>query len=360
MNAALTLSGLLAVWQPVPADSVQKQVGLQAHTGFIIPHAPDLRSIAQTQPVGVELTYSRTSLHRAAYERCNCFARVGAYVNYVGFNNPLELGRAVGAGGYFEPLIRYRKPLYFSLRVTAGLAYLTRVYEARTNPRNTFFSSPLSGMLALSASVHHRLSDPLQLSATAGYNHISNGGIRQPNRGMNFPTLALGWAYRFNPTPFPNPERWSAPAPGRRFVGRVMSFGSVRVLPQTTAAPERAGWVWGLTVTAGYRASRFHAFTGGLDYVDDGYLRGQLRRDGRMDSHRQLGLLSGYELRLGRYVFATHAGWNVVQPASLLNGRLFQRYQLLYTLRKRYWLGVGLRARLNVAEGFDGRIGVEL
>ncbi|SOD99604.1 acyloxyacyl hydrolase [Spirosoma fluviale] len=358
MNLLILLSGLWPVIQPPIGDSVRQQIGVQAYTGFIIPHAPDLKAISQTRPVGAELTYSRTTFNRAAYERCNCFARTGAYVNYVAFNNPAELGRTVGLGGYFEPLIRHRKPLYFSLRATAGLAYITRVYDAESNPGNTFFGSPLSGMLALSVNAHHRLTQHIHASLTASYNHISNGGIRQPNRGMNFPTLGLGLVYITNPAPLPNPAYWPKPTVNNRFTKRVMAFGSVRTLPQTDILPETVGWLWGFSATAGYRISRFHAFTGGLEFVDDGYIREQLRRENKLTNHRQLGLLGGYELWLGRYTFTTHLGWNLVQPAALPDGRLFQRYQLLYTVRNHYLVGVGLRARLNVAEGFDLRMGV--
>lgn len=345
----------------VPADSVGQQVGVRAHGGFIIPHAPDLRAISQARPLGVELTYSRTTYSRLAYERCNCFARAGAYVNYISFGNVAELGCTVGLGGYFEPLIRYRQPLYGSLRATAGLAYLTRVYNAETNPRNTFFGTPLSGLLALSASAHYRFTNRLHLSATISYNHISNAGVRQPNRGMNFPTVGLGATYVANPAPFPNVNQWPRATLSKRFAGRLIGFGSVRTLPRSGSFPEQAAWLWGLTATAGYRISRFHAFTGGLETVNDGYVRQQRRRANETtDDHRQLNLLGGYELWLGRYAFATHLGWNVRQPTVLTGGRVFQRYQLLYTLRNRYLLGIGLKARLNVAEGFELRMGVQL
>ncbi len=349
--------GFLSAGQPMQSDSTPSQVGVSVHKGFIIPHAADLKAISQSRPVAIEMTYSKMPHNRAAYEQCNCFARVGVYANYFAFNNPIELGRTYGAGGYIEPLIRYRKPLYFSIRATGGLAYLTRIYDAQTNPRNTFFGSPVSGLLALSVGAHYRITTTLHLMATVRYNHISNGGIRQPNRGMNFPTAGFGVSYTAHPTPFPNPARWPRPNLTKRFTGRVTAFGSIRTLPPTTALPEQVGWLWGLTATGGYRVSRFHAFTGGIEFVDDGYIREQLRRESLAVAHRQLGLLAGYEAWLGRYRFATHAGWNLVQPDVWLGNRFFQRYQLLYTISNRYQIGVGLRAKLNVAEGLDLRLG---
>ncbi|RIV18961.1 acyloxyacyl hydrolase [Fibrisoma montanum] len=358
MKALLLLTWLGSAADPTEPDSVLRQIGVRTQTGFIIPHAADLKEISQSRPLGVELTYSRMAITQEAYDRCNCFARIGAYVNYVAFNNPAELGRTFGLGGYFEPLINYRKPLYFSVRATAGLAYLTRVYDADTNPRNTFFSHPISGLLALSFKTHLRLSSRLHAEVGADYNHISNGGTRQPNRGMNFPTVSAGVTYHPAQTAFPDPRNWSRPALARRFIKRVLAFGSIRTVPQTALFPERAEPLWGLTATAGYRVSRLSAFTGGLEFADDGYTREQLRRENRDVDHRRMALLGGYELWLGRYVFSTHLGYNAYQPSQSRSERVFQRYQLLYTLQDRWVLGVGLKAILNTAEGFDVRAGV--
>lgn len=357
MVLIMLLSGFLSTGPQMQVDSAPGQLGAQVHKGFIIPHAADLKAISQAKPVGVEVTYSRIPLSRAAYERCNCFARIGVYAHYFSFNNPTQLGRTYGVGGYIEPLIRYGQPLYFSIRATTGLSYLTRIYDAQTNPSNTFFGSPISGLLALSVGAHHRITNHLHLSATFRYNHISNGGIRQPNRGMNFPTAGLGVVYTAHPIRFPNPARWPRPVVTRQFTGRITAFGSIRTLPSTTTLPEQAGWLWGVTATAGYRATRFHAFTGGLEFVNDGYIREQLRRGNLTVAHRQLGLLGGYEGWLGRYRFCMHVGWNLLQPDVWLGNRFFQRYQLLYTIRDRYQIGIGLRAKLNVAEGLDLRLG---
>lgn len=354
MNAILLLGQLLMA----PADSVQEQIGVQVHTGFIIPHAPDLRELARSRPTGLELTYDRLVLRRRAYDNCHCFARVGAYASYFAYNNPAELGRTVGAGMFFEPLINAGKPVSFSVRATAGVTYLTRVFDAQTNPRNTFFGTPVNGLLALSARAHLRLNPHVQLTVGANYNHISNGGTRQPNRGMNFPTASAGLTYIPRPLSFPDTRPWTRPALTTRFMGRIMPFASIRTLPQTGTFPERATWLLGLTATAGYRLNRFHAVSGGMEFVSDGYVREQRRRTSQTPDRWQAALLGGYELWLGRYVFATHLGWNAYQPTGLSNGRVFQRYQLLYAAGPRLRLGIGLKAKLNVAEGFDIRAGV--
>ncbi len=358
MVSIWAITGLMAAVSGSPVDSVRKEIGVQIHTGFIIPHADDLVAISQSSPVGITAEYSRTNLRRSAFERCNCFARIGAYAHYIAFNNPAELGRTVGAGAFFEPLIRYGKPLSFSIRTTAGLAYLTRVFDPQTNPRNTFFGAALNGWLGLSAAAHVRVRRQLQVSVSANYNHISNGGSRQPNRGMNFPTVAVGMIYTAKPFPFPDPRSWSKPRLTKRLVVRLLPFASIRTLPKTDLFPEKATWLLGITATAGWRLNRFHTLSGGTELVHDGYIREQRRRDNRPPDGWQAALLGGYELWLGRYVFAAHLGWNAYQPDSILDGRVFQRYQLLYALSDRVRLGVGLKSKLQVAEGFDVRAGL--
>lgn len=358
MVSTWAVIGLLATVSGTPTDSVRKDVGVQIHTGFIIPHASDLKAISQSSPVGVMVEYSRINLQRSAFDRCNCFARIGTYAHYIAFNNPDELGRTVGAGAFFEPLIRYGKPLSFSIRTTAGLAYLTRVFDPQTNPRNTFFGAALNGWLGLSAAAHFRVSKHLRVSLSANYNHISNGGSRQPNRGMNFPTLAAGMIYTARPLLFPDPRSWSKPLLTKRSVVRLLSFASIRTLPQTDLFPEKAAWLIGITATAGWRLNRFHTLSGGTELVYDGYIREQRRRVNRSPDGWQAAVLGGYELWLGRYVFAAHLGWNAHQPDTILEGRVFQRYQLLYALNDRIQLGVGLKSKLQVAEGFDVRAGL--
>jgi hypothetical protein len=344
---------------PAPPDSMStiNRVGVLAQTGFIIPHSAELIPVSRSRPVGIELSYDRLARSRRAYESCQCLARVGGYINYLTFNNPVVLGQTVGAGAYFEPLLVRKPTTTISARSTFGVSYLTRVYDPVTNPINTFFSLPVSAWLGLGVQVGQQIGPHWGLNMAFNYNHISNGGTRQPNRGMNFPTVLVGLSYRPRPAPLPDTRGWSAALVRFRWVGSVLIGGSVRVLPQTDLFAEKAALVYTLTALGGYRLNRFHGLSVGAEYTDDGFVRGQLQRENSPQNPRQLGALIGYELRQGRYQFRAHIGINIVHPGEPFTQRIFQRYQLLYGWASGLTVGVSLKSQLAVAQGFDVRAG---
>lgn len=332
--------------------------GIQGHTGFILAHSAAIASLANSRPVGGELTLSRMRLTQKAYEACNCVARVGAYASFVDFGNPPVLGQQFGTGVFFEPLLAYGRRVQLSVRATVGVSYLTRVFDAHTNPDNLFFSMPLSFWLGLGLQTRTRLTNRWHLTLAANYNHISNGGTRQPNKGMNFPTLSVGLGYALKSGIIPRRNQWVRQPLTQRWTARALLVGTVRVLPQTDAFPEQTETVWGLMATGGYRLNRFHALTGGLEFTQDGFVRGQIRRDGRQTNAAQLAVLAGYELWQGRYSFTIHGGWNLLEPGDPYTEPFFQRYQLLYRISNRITAGVGLKAHAQVAQGFDARLGI--
>ncbi|NJO90852.1 MAG: acyloxyacyl hydrolase [Chloroflexia bacterium] len=95
--------------------------------------------------------------------------------------------------------MRFQKKLGFGIRSGVGISYLTTVYDEINNPDNQFFASHIAFLLLVEFKAKYKINKKLELTASFCYNHISNGGIKQPNYGMNFPTLTFGADYHFNP-----------------------------------------------------------------------------------------------------------------------------------------------------------------
>ncbi|MGA0556730.1 acyloxyacyl hydrolase [Larkinella sp. VNQ87] len=335
-----------------------RQLGLFVHQG--VSNSTQVVPVSDQLPAGIELVYSQVTMSRRAWASCQCFARVGGYLNYITFRNPVPLGRTTGAGLFFEPLINYRRSLYFSVRVLAGLTYLTRVYDPVTNPTNDHFSMPVSALIGAGLTAHYRLSPTWSLAFGAHYNHISNAGTRLPNQGMNIPTLALGAEYQLRRAAFPDARQWAPAALTRRWLTRALLMGSVRVLPETDKKPEMALPMVGVNWVGGYCFTRNHALTAGAEFVDDRYFKEQTYRWGYKDNDaRQVTLLAGYEFWQGQFMFAAHHGWNIIRPGKY-KPATYQRYNLLYRFRSGLSLGMSVKAYGENTKGFSLMAGYTL
>ncbi len=179
-------------------------IAIRGHYGFIIPHSKAVAEIANSNPWGIEADLSWQLMRERIWKYCYCYPRTGFSLNYFNFSFPEVLGHSVALYPYIEPYIRPQKKLSISFRFGMGPAWVTRIYDAETNPDNFFFSNHLSFIAMVNAAVNYRLSSRLTTRAAFNYNHISNGGIKQPNTGMNFPTLNAGFDYSLSEVCFPS------------------------------------------------------------------------------------------------------------------------------------------------------------
>jgi len=166
--------------------------GVKSHYGFIIAHSPELKPISQTNPYGIQLDYSWLKTSDQAWKTCFCYGRAGFSFAYYNYANPEVLGHSYNLIYFVEPYFTYRGPLKFSLRGSVGATYLNKKFDKETNPENLLFSTHFSFYLALSLNLNYHINNDYSINLSANYNHISNGGQKQPNKGMNFPTLSIG------------------------------------------------------------------------------------------------------------------------------------------------------------------------
>lgn len=80
--------------------------------------------------------------------------------------------------------------------------------------------------------------------------------------------------------------------------------------------------MFGVNLLAGYRFTKAHALSTGVELLNDGYMKEELRRGGSSARYQQATWLAGYELWQGRVAFTAHFGWNVVRPGPLSWGRV--------------------------------------
>ena len=329
-------------------------VGLKTHTGFIIPHSKEIIDVSTSRPYGFQLDVSRINRSQKAWNKCNCYSQVGLSAAYFNYRNTDVLGSSYNLIAYMEPLLSYHRRLNFRFRTGAGLTYLTDVYDGGSNPTNLFFSSSISGYLMVGFSAHYKILKNWNTNLGFHYNHISNGGLQQPNKGMNFPTVNAGIEYNLNPVDLrPRSVRASF---DRALHGYAGAFGNIRTVQSTDTEPTENKWQLGINGGIIKRFTTINAWMVGAELSYDGSIQEQGKRNGEGTSPILFSLLAGHQFSFGRFGFSQQMGHYTYRDYAFRT-EFFQRYALTYLIASKVSVGISLKSHAQEAEQMDMRAG---
>jgi hypothetical protein len=328
----------------VNGQHIRKTFEAEVQRGWILPHSEELEVFRGSVPTGIQLRYQRMGGTRKNWESCHCFHYLGLSLSIQDFGNSDELGQAISLSGNFEPILIRARRFEVSLGMGAGISYLTQVYDEQTNPRNTFFSAPVSFLLFVTPRFWYQASDRIMVNTSFSYQHISNGGQQKPNRGMNYPMVGVGVAYLMSSSEYPEFDNTSF-KPSWRFYGG-MGF--------TLSDAESEGRKPVINFDAGaYRhILPVIGLGGGVEWTLDQTI------DPGGGMRHVVGLYVANHFLFGRFDFSQHIAWYAERPSGYMRDKaIYQRYLLEMLVGEHLRVGAGLKAHGQVAELLEIRAG---
>ena len=324
-------------------------LGLRQHYGFIIIHSKDLRAIKNSYPIGTELNFNWYKIDQESWNLCNCYPKAGFLISFFDFNNRKILGYGYNLAGFVEAFFRAHKNTSFSFRTAAGLSIETNPYDTIYNPENFSYSVPVNIYSQLGLALHHKIKQKIRISLSVNYNHISNGGFKQPNKGINYPTISVGLDYMPKPIAFEyRPKQKYQGIKQRRYDISYFSF------PKKIIQYPEYFTVFGIGSGASQQVGRMSAITLDAEYVWDGSLKYKMRNS---DKNYQRGaLLLGHEFLMGRFIFNQKIGFYLYDQTKY-NDPVYQRYGINYYITKPIFIGVHIKAHRHVADFIEIRLG---
>jgi len=346
---------LLCIYTSLKAQVNPNFYGIKSYYGFIIAHSPELKPISQTNPFGVQLEYSWLKTNDKAWKTCFCYGRSGFSFAYFNYANPSVLGSSYNLIYFVEPYFTYKGPLKFSLRGSVGATYLDKIFDEETNPENLLFSSHLSFFLGLSLNLNYHLNKNYAINLSANYNHISNGGQKQPNKGMNFPMLSIGVDKVINYTPLKRKPQ-SLRSYDTSIDYYLGSFASLRSSDREAEASNHLliGFMGGLLKPV----SAINGFNAGVELWYDYSDREIAKQRGVDDSAFSSAITAGHHFSIGNFYFLQQFGVYLTRPKNIQGNWLYQRYSFWYSIgaSKRWTIGASLIAYAQIADHMDGRL----
>lgn len=340
------------------SDSMRRpslfSIGIGLQKGFIFAHSPEVENTKGARPAGIELILSWQRTDKSAWDLCNCFPRKGLLLGFYDFDSDV-LGKGIVGAFFLEPVYRISRKTFFSFRAASGFAYLSNPFDSVGNPTNRSYSTDISGYLLLSGGAWVKLHERLWTNITLNYQHTSNGGFRQPNKGINWPTAGVAFHYYSKPSIYYQGSRstekfWE----GKSIRWDAGLFGIAKRELDKTGNSKRLP-LFGLHFQGSKQIGRIHAITGGAEFFTDRALKMKMERDSITGSPTRAGLLAGHEFILGKFLFSQRLGIYLYHNTPYFT-RLFHRWGVQYHMKNNFGVGFHLNAHKHVAEFVDLRI----
>ena len=332
-------------------------LGARYNYGFIIVHTQAIEKAAESNPHGVQVDLSWHFNSEKAYSYCNCLPRLGLSAYYWDYKNDEILGEAIAIMAYAEPFFNITRRVNFSIRPGIGLAYLNNPYDSINNPYNLAYSTRMGYSLLLNIATYVRLTERVLLNLSFNYNHISNGGVKIPNKGLNYPTLSLGLDYSFKALKFNQFNKKIGGDDLRRNRIIVAGFLGFKGL----LLDDRTYNVFGLYSKYLFQVGRNSYLAEGLEFnIDQTKVKiSEMYHDVEKNDRYIVALSSGYEHSLGKFSLTFDLGVYLRNPDQ---GKdiVFQRYGAKMHVYKGGFIGINLRTHRHHAEFFDIRVGVRI
>ncbi|HET9826022.1 MAG TPA: acyloxyacyl hydrolase [Chitinophagaceae bacterium] len=328
------------------------------HRGFIFAHSPAVENTSGAHPTGIEVSLGWQKSDSATWEICNCYPNKGLLVAYYDYDTRI-LGKGVLLAYFLEPNYRLSKKILFFIRGNVGLAYLTNPFDSVKNPTNQSYSGAINGYLFFGIGLWFQPSKHWSLNGSLNYQHVSNGGLSLPNKGINWPTAGISIKYQKDSRAYytgirikdkswkKNPVRWN-----------IALFGIAKKGTDARGRKKRLPLV-GLNFQGGKQVGRINMLTLGTEVFYDESLRMQLKRDSINASAAKVGLSFGHAFILGKFLFSQRLGVYLLDQTPYYD-QLYHRWGIDYSINKHWGLGMNLLAHRQVADFIDIRFSYSL
>jgi len=333
----------------------ERVYGFRASYGNTIVHTPAVEVIRGARPYGFGFEYSKQSRDSATYRLCGAYPRKGIQFQYYHYNS-IYLGNAAMASYFIQPVYRINNRLSFFYKASFGFTYADNPFreDNKIDTLNQCYSLHVNPYLQLAAGWGFRLNKHLSLEWSSTFDHISNGNVNRPNRGLNWVTNSVSLLYKPFGTELPKYTR----VKNKYWKGRPLTY-TAGVL--YVARQDYAGFTMGYQRTfaaggfleASKQIGRIHGFVVGLQsYYNNLKVDPQDSAAAYIkNKHSSVlaGLYVGHEFLMGRVIISQVIGRYVTVHPGMYNN-YFHQHSLRVLLDKHWMAGFCFRAHEDEAD----------
>lgn len=358
MRVIATYIALLLSTSLVAQEVYTNNVLLKTGYGALVPHRSIMSHLVTGHAYFTEVSYQFNAYGQHDFDAPFLMPSAGISGLFLSSGNAETIGNCYAAYTYFA-LPLSKKRFVPKLKMGAGLGYVQKTFDKKTNTKNNAIGSHFNVCIMAELFKDVSLSEKIKLNYGMAMTHFSNGSFTLPNLGLNFVTANLGVSYALGEKKaiitqekFEYDKAW-----------KYNAWLSGGITSSSTHNPEKHS-VFSITGEAQKRVSiksqllfGFDAFyNSSVEHMDEFE---HLEEDVdylKSSSNFQLGSYFGYGLVFDKLTI------NIINGFYLRNehkkrGLLYHRVSIRRKVTEKLTLAIGLKSHFAVAEYAEFGIG---
>lgn len=325
------------------------------HIGSTFSHSPKAK-YAENGPVNgfeMELIRKRNDTIDTHYNPKGFLSGFG--INYFVIDNPV-LKNNLNLFYTLEATIIKLNKLDIAIKANGGLNFVSGVHDTFTNRINFSYSSYVNAHLAWGFIAHLNINPKTEIGAKLMLNHFSNGGIKDPNLGVNFVTASLFYQTNIANNVYKKinfKKRISAVEKKAN-----LQFYAFATYTSTSVNINNFFLINGIGISYNkpYGLRKNRGFAIGFEWLKDRAMDEFLiyRAQTHLSTHR-VAVFIGHEFLFHQFTWGQYLGYNIFKDVPYV-GDFYHRHTILYKMNKTWSIGISLFANNRKANFTDLRL----
>lgn len=375
----ILLSPLFLIAQNNEIDTVKHFLEIQGmyQRGSVFPTNDFVRGInTEQEPISTfqafSLKLAKQTTGRLPWEQKYLFPKWGLGVYLADFFEAEAIGLPLAIYGFFQAPFHRWKKLSLNYEIGFGATFNWKPFNPVNNQYNIALGSGRSFLIDLGMNLSYPISPYLELGTGFSLTHFSNGGLKQPNYGINTIAPKLSLSYKIKPTSDFNQNTVAEHSPSNEWViGAFAGSKNVIFKDADIEIKERYEGVFfpvmGVTATFNRHFSYKSKVGAGMGGAYDGSTDAQVAVDeGELEpvsspfaSKLQLNAFLSYELVIHKVAIVIQPSIYLFRKKTVDQSPAFhQRFGVKYHFMPNVFAGIKLRSySFHISDFVEWNIG---
>jgi hypothetical protein len=347
LGQTAVLSPGIAGQQPVPNPSFfhSLSVATRIHYGTFMDNQAKLQYVQDARTFLGEVDILSRTNGAKPWQQPSNFPDLGLAFLYGQSGANAFVGHLAAVLGLVDFHLFPTKFVSTNLRLALGPAWVQKAFNPKTDYQNLVIGSHLNACLNIMLSEDIRLFPQTALNLGFSFTHVSNGGFKLPNLGLNVGALTVGFRYDL----FPEQKKWRRTLPPAK--KKINYYFYSYVAGKQSLAPESAVYlvnVFNLEALKDF--SRTGRFGGGINMTLDRANANEVPGSptyawSRSASHWEAAVYVAYEYVLGDLSFPLQIGYYLYNNYPV--NSIYQTMGVKYRFASHWIAGFALKAHMG-------------